>query len=90
MFKETLGTTKVIESISNDEASIIMSSGQYIITTFIGSQANMLLFKAIGVFTNLFEEQFEEHLKKGDTNVAKYESGKELIPKIFPFIQIKE
>ncbi len=85
-----LDSKKPIQMIMNEDASILMHSGQYITATIATSQISGVLVKGLEIFVKRFEEKFGDQLINTPTDLNAYETGKDLFMQIFPFLKRKK
>lgn len=90
VYNTVLDAQKPIKMIVNDDVSIYMHAGKYINAVVATNQVSGVLAKGLKIFVDRFEQMFGEQLKDTPMDIKKYESGKDLFMRVFPFLERKK
>ena len=89
IFSNVLLSKSHIDTIASSDATIFMTTGKYITTTILTQHTSAILARAMQRYTREFEIQFEELLKKNESDASQFDQAKNLLSSVFPFFIIR-
>jgi len=90
IFAETLQSTKNIETITNEDAMIMMQSTNELVGIVIGAKPTTMLRRSLHRYLQEFDRQFHDLIQNNCTETSQFRISKELLAKVFPFFIIKK
>lgn len=89
IFSTIFQSKRSIDSISGRDATILMESGKYITAIVLADKISTILDRALRRYVTVFEQKFEELLKREEANISLFNSATELLKPVFPFFVIE-
>ncbi|MHA1341740.1 MAG: hypothetical protein ACTSO2_17350 [Promethearchaeota archaeon] len=90
VFTNVLEIEDNIEMISGKKAHIMVESGEYVTATIISKRINIYLKRSLKRYIREFESKFKQQLEENVNEINVFESAKELIKPVFPFLKVRE
>ncbi|TXT58658.1 MAG: conserved membrane protein of unknown function [Promethearchaeota archaeon] len=90
VFDQILQSRAPIQSISSEEATIVIRSGKNIMAIILTKRPTAILERAMDKYIDKFEKKYREPLKNEIVEINAFEGAKELVKPIFPFFRIKK
>lgn len=89
VFQNALGSQAEVHNILSKDAAIIIESGKFINAAIVTDNASVILQRSLKRYVEIFEKKFHDKLEKEDPLISDFDSVKELLKSIFPFLVIK-
>lgn len=89
VYQSVLSSKAEVQNILSKDASILMQSGKYIYVTIVSNNVSAILDRSLKRYVREFEKKFQKQLEKERFLISDFDSAKDLLKSIFPYLLIK-